>query len=259
MSTNLTEPAYWDNFWKSPFGASASQWSFHYWALARRLRANCAKGASAVELGCGGSVWMPMLARYGADSWGIDYSEVGVRATREALARWKVEATVVQGDVFDVERLPRDHFDLVYSLGLLEHFTDSATLVRRFVELAKPGGTVLTSVPNLAGVWGSLQQRLDKRIYDAHRVFTPRQLDDEHTAAGLEVVEPACYFGGIAPLLVNYNSILHRLPAIVARGSLGALWVAQQTAGWAGAPLPARLASPPSLAGHILGVYRRPL
>lgn len=258
MSEKLTEPAYWDTFWRNPLGATASHLSFHYWALSKRLRAQCPKGSSALELGCGGSVWLPMLATHGADSWGIDYSDVGVLAARQTLSRWNVKATVVQGDVFDTEALPVAHFDLVYSLGLLEHFTDSTALVHRFVELAKPGGRVLTSVPNLAGVWGSLQRRLDRRVYDAHRVYTPAQLDDVHLAAGLEIVEPAGYFGGVSPLLVNYNSVLDPLPALAARGAVGALWLAQQAVNWGSAPLPAAISNPPSLAGHILGVYRRP-
>lgn len=259
VTTKLTDEAYWDGFWRNPFGATASHLSFHFYALSRALRELAPAGSSAIELGCGGSVWVPMLASRGVDSWGIDYSSVGVDATMAALARWGVRAQVIQGDVFDQGLLPADRFDVVYSLGLLEHFTDGAPLLNRCREITKPGGHVLTTVPNLAGWWGPLQRRLDRRIYDAHKVFTPQELDRVHVEAGLEVVRPAAYFGGFCPLLVNYNRVLDRMPRLAAKATLAGLWATQQLVCWASAPLPQPLSNPSATAGHILGAYRRPL
>jgi 2-polyprenyl-3-methyl-5-hydroxy-6-metoxy-1,4-benzoquinol methylase len=258
MDKKLTDEVYWDTFWRNPFGASASHFSFHYWTLSRELARQCRPGARSIELGCGGSVWVPMLAARGVESWGIDYSEVGVRSARQTVARWNTTATIVQGDVFDESTLLAGHFDMVYSLGLLEHFTDSRPLLDRCLKLVKPGGIVLTSVPNLAGVWGPLQRRLNPTIYEAHRLFTPAELDAEHVSAGFDVAEPARYFGGFCPLLVNYNAILDRLPHVAAKAALGTVWLAQQAVCWSTAPFPERISNPRALAGHILGVYRRP-
>jgi 2-polyprenyl-3-methyl-5-hydroxy-6-metoxy-1,4-benzoquinol methylase len=258
VSNNLTEQAYWDKFWKNPFGASASHLSYHYHAVSRILRRSCPPGGAALELGCGGSVWLPTLAAAGIDTWGIDYSENGVRMAEEVLRRWRVTATVVKGDVFDAAALPASRFDLVFSLGLLEHFDDPAPLVRRMLALCRPGGLVVTSVPNLSGLWGRLQRRLDPEIYAAHRVYTPAELDAVHTREGLRPEAAARYFGGITPLLVNYNAVLGTLPGVVAKGAFAGLWGMQQVLSWGLAPLPDAVSNPPSTAGHILGSYRRP-
>lgn len=258
MSTNLTEPAYWDNFWKSPFGTSASWLSHYYWLLSRRLTTYSRPGARAIELGCGGSVWLPTLARKGVESWGIDYSDIGVARTKEVLAHWRADATVVRGDVFDAAVLPAAHFDLVYSMGLLEHFTDNRPYVDRLWDLAKPGGYVLTTVPNLGGHWGTLQKALDQRVFDMHRIYTLAELDQAHLARGFRIVEAAQFFGGVYPLSVDYSVLLRRLPALAGRLFIGGIWATQQLVGWSTAVLPQALRNPPKLAGHILGVYQKP-
>lgn len=258
VSDNLTEPAYWDKFWKSPFGSSATRLSHYYWLLSRKLATYAPAGSRAIELGCGGSVWLPTLARRGVDSWGIDYSDVGVKRANDVLARWGEHATVVRGDVFDRESLPESHFDLVYSMGLLEHFSDGDAYVARLWDLTKPGGHVLTTVPNLGSRWGQLQKAFDRDIFDAHRLYTPADLDGAHVRRGFDIVERAAYFGGIYPLFVDYSPVTRRLPAIGARAFIGAVWLMQQSLGWSMAPLPQSLKNPASLAGHILAVYRKP-
>jgi SAM-dependent methyltransferase len=257
--TDLTSSGYWEGVWRGSSAGVAAPLGYCYQALSKQLLRLCPEGASALELGCGGSVWLPMLARRGRNAWGIDYSEAGVAKARARLARSRVSATVIRGDLFDTGLLPTGRFDLVYSLGLLEHFADCRSFIGRLRELTKPGGHVLTTVPNLRGTWGRVQAALNRSVFDAHRLYSPNELDDAHTDGGLDVVQSAHYFGGICPLIVEYDPALRRLPRWAARGALAGLWASQQGLGWSMALLPQRVRNPPSLAGHILGVYRRPL
>ncbi len=55
----------------------------------------------------------------------------------------------ILGDVlsFAGDEHHRETFDLVYSVGLIEHFPDKTDIVEAHVSLAKPGGLVLFHVP----------------------------------------------------------------------------------------------------------------
>jgi 2-polyprenyl-3-methyl-5-hydroxy-6-metoxy-1,4-benzoquinol methylase len=255
---DLTNQRFWDRFWTASGGRAFSLFSYAHVALGRVLRRYAKSGGLVCELGCGGSVWLPDLAAHGVDAWGIDYSEAGVALARRHLLRRGVHAQVVCGDIFDREAIPRSHFDVVFSLGLLEHFVPPDPLVQRFVETCKPGGIVITLVPNLVGVWGHVYRIVDPEGLAAHVPYTTDDLDRVHHAAGLETVEAAHYFGGIAPLVVNYSRVMRHFPSPVRWILVGAVWLVQQVLCWGMAWLPASLRNPPALAAHVVGVYRRP-
>src|SRR4029077_8297122 len=64
------------------------------------------------------------------------------------------------GDAFALWRRDglRGGFDLVYSMGLLEHFADRAARIAEAAHYLKPGGRILTTVPNLQGLNWLLQR-----------------------------------------------------------------------------------------------------
>ena len=80
-------------------------------------------------------------------------------------------------------------YDVVASMGVIEHFEDTAEIVRAAARLVKPGGLVLTSLPNLSGWLGSAQKVLDRRVYDVHVPLTADHVRRGHGEAGLNVIE----------------------------------------------------------------------
>lgn len=146
------------------------------------------KGRRLLEMGCGGSKWLPWFARgMEFEVSGVDYSEGGCVRARASL-----EAAGVRGDIHcaDFNKLEPsfgESFDVVTSFGVVEHFEDPAPILRTFAGCLKPGGLLLTFVPNMAGLVGSLIKRLDRSLYDTHRVFDLEQFRSFHEAAGLEV------------------------------------------------------------------------
>ena len=76
----------------------------------------------------------------------LDIEEEAGRAHQRAFAG---RGSFVLGDLvtyaWDDTHLNR--FDLVYSIGLIEHFPDKTGIVGAHVRLAKPGGIVLLYVP----------------------------------------------------------------------------------------------------------------
>jgi SAM-dependent methyltransferase len=255
---DLAGRSYWDAFWGHQSGRRFGQLSYFHRRMSKLLLKHAAPSATVCEIGCGASVWMPLLARHGATVWGIDYSDRGLALAEGLLRRAGATARLVRGDVLRADTLPPGFFDMVFSLGFVEHFDDPSLILERFSKILKPGGALITLVPNFTGVWGRVQRRVDPEVYAVHRVYSPDALDAIHRAAGFATVEAANYFGGFGPLVVNYERALARLPRTVATVTLGATWSMQQIVAWSTSVIPA-LRDSRLWASHLVGVYRRPL
>jgi SAM-dependent methyltransferase len=70
---------------------------------------------------------------------------------------------VHQADLLDPD-LDIGQFDLVYSLGLIEHFSDFADAVAAHARLVKPSGVLVLGVPNYRGLNGWVATRLRPRM-----------------------------------------------------------------------------------------------
>ena len=170
-------------------------------------------------------------------------------------ARPETRERLLFGDFFADHGLPQDHFDLVFSLGFIEHFTDTTEVIQRLRQLAKPGGVVLTMIPNFKGLYGWVQQRVGKEIYDTHVILGPEDLDRMHTGAGLETVVPATYFGCFAPMVVTFTGVQRTVPALATMARTGTKF-GQQAICW-GLSLVGLDRESRALSPNIYGVYRR--
>jgi SAM-dependent methyltransferase len=87
-------------------------------------------------------LWM---AEEGARPAGIDLSFEVVRQAERLLSEFRPALAVA-----DVRSLPfpANSFDLVYSMGTIEHFADSGAAVREFFRVLRPSGVAIVGVPN---------------------------------------------------------------------------------------------------------------
>jgi 2-polyprenyl-3-methyl-5-hydroxy-6-metoxy-1,4-benzoquinol methylase len=223
-NTNLIEADQWNANWAATAAPIRLRpWrDYVSWRFATLFRQYIRPGDRVLEVGCGGSRLLPYFAKdLGAEVWGFDFAPAGVNSAKAALARAGVEGRIYQGDLFRNAAVPPDFFDVVYSGGFIEHFTDTTDVVRRIVRLAKPGsGLVITEVPNVGGWVGKVQKRIDPEFYAQHVALTPALMDSAHYQAGAQPLRPAEYFGTISFGVVNYNRVLSQLPrplAIMAR------------------------------------------
>jgi SAM-dependent methyltransferase len=143
---------------------------------------------------------------------GFDYAPEGVELARAALSAGGVTGDIRLGDLFGEVGFDPHSFDVVWSAGFIEHFTHSADVVSRMARFAKPGGIVITEVPNMGGFIGKLHKWADVDLYSQHFVITPEKMDSAHTTSGLIAIKPAQYFGTLELGVVGYG---RRLPARV--------------------------------------------
>jgi SAM-dependent methyltransferase len=155
----------WDRLWKrdvfawvKPRNREELQTRQHYVEWVTQLMAGIDfRGLSSAELGCGtGLVSRGLHDRHGFSSGLlVDFSAEAIKlATQNARNR---NIRVVHADLLTWETGQR--FDLVFSIGLIEHFLGEAldAVVRKHAALLKPGGHVLIIVPRRSFFWPVLK------------------------------------------------------------------------------------------------------
>jgi SAM-dependent methyltransferase len=159
--------------------------------VVRAIRAHLSSGDGQclVEMGCGGSKYLPWFAHeMGFAVEGIDYSESGCIAARRALDAVDQPGRIYCVDFMELDASFAARYDVVTSFGVVEHFMESAALLRRFATVLKPGGHMITFVPNLKSLAGYLIKRLNRELYDTHKLFALDEFSGYHTEAGLDVL-----------------------------------------------------------------------
>jgi SAM-dependent methyltransferase len=173
-----------------------------------------APGLRFLEMGCGGSKYLPWFARemgYAVD--GIDYTQAGCEAARRNLAAAKVSGTIYCEDFLDLPNRFSSRYDIVMSLGVIEHFADPSEVLRAYTRCLKDEGFMLTFVPNMRGLVGHILKRVDRPLFDTHCLFDRRQFEEYHRRAGLEIVH-ATYCEWLDLALLPFDKMGH-IPGLI--------------------------------------------
>ncbi len=210
---NLIDSEQWDRSWaRTNAPRRLRPWrDYLSWRLARLFSSHIKPGDHVLEVGCGGSRFLPYFAKdLRAEVYGFDFAPSGVENAKTALRRAGVTGTILQGDLFDAPVFPVDHFDVVFSGGFIEHFQDTYDVVKRIAHFAKPrSGVIITAIPNVTGwFFSKVQKRLDPELYGQHVAISAELMDSAHVKAGAEPIRSAHYFGTLALSVLNYDRVL---------------------------------------------------
>lgn len=226
MDAALADESYWTSVWSSTATSTNDATPKIVSGATTRWRTELFRkflspGRRFIEIGAAGSAWPGYVAtETGAEAWGIDFAENGLELTARAAAARCATVRLVRGDVFDETKLPSAAFDVVYSAGFVEHFPNAQLLMRRFANLLAPDGVVVTAVPNLCGLNGTLQRLVDEETFAKHVVLSPRDLDAVHAAVDLVPVEAAHFVGVLNLTAVNFSALEQRMDPQLRRALL---------------------------------------
>lgn len=169
----LTDRGHWDRYWEGAAALPAEvtpDSSLSAAAILGVLDEHAGRGAhrSVLEIGgAPGAFAAHLQRRFGHEVTVLDNSPVGVELTRRNFELLNVDGHVLERDLFSAEQ-PIPQFDVAFSLGLIEHFGDTESVVRAHLAYVKPGGTLIIGCPNLLGVNGVLMRQLSPSVFDWH-------------------------------------------------------------------------------------------
>jgi len=164
----------WNNFWEKSSGvATASSWS------KRRIMAILSRhlepGSKVIDAGCGSGFFSQFFAENGAEVLALDYSE---KALELCQTRCQKKVKTVKFDLLQqsISGSFGNDFDLIFSDGLLEHFSfdQQKSILKNFSSALNHDGLLITFVPNLFSPWQVLRPFLMPGIEE--KPFTLKKL-----------------------------------------------------------------------------------
>jgi 2-polyprenyl-3-methyl-5-hydroxy-6-metoxy-1,4-benzoquinol methylase len=190
---------YWTKVWKEttlpePIDIHHGNINHHVYRSLHQFFTKLFKGVdtknkSILEIGCGNSVFLSYFHKeFGLAVAGVDYSEYGIIQTQKVFDRDGVKGNLYLADAFAPPAELVNKYDYVISLGVAEHFEDTTAALHAFSQFVKPGGVLITSVPNLSGVTGFLQAKMNKPVMDIHVPMDKEYLDNAVQKAGLQTI-----------------------------------------------------------------------
>lgn len=107
---------------------------------------NCLAGLRMLDIGCGAGLLCEPFTRLGAQVIGIDPSATNIAVAR--LHADKAELSIDYRCTTVEEMDPRERFDIVLAMEVIEHVVDVGAFLDRCALMLKPGGLMVISTLN---------------------------------------------------------------------------------------------------------------
>lgn len=172
-TSTLTQKKYWDNNWEkiklpqiidikhSTKSTKELDSIFHKFL-------NKDENKQLIEIGCAPGTWLDYFYKnfkYKAN--GIEYTENGVQNTIDNLKILKTPLKLISGDFLKYKF--KEQYDVVFSMGFIEHFTSPELIIKKQLDILKKGGLLIIGIPNLR-YFNSLVEKIfcSKKIIESH-------------------------------------------------------------------------------------------
>lgn len=133
------------------------------------------KNKTVLDVGCGTGLMADVIAKAGAKKVvGIDFSPDAIATAKKEHARPNLDYRVE-----DIKK-HKDRYDIVISLGTLEHMDTPLEILKLIKKHLNPGGTIVITSPNWSNPRGYILQTL-RFLFDA-----PITLADLHYLTPIE-------------------------------------------------------------------------
>ena len=205
----LTESEYWDKYWESyslPTEIKRGRRSYYLNEILNVFDKFFPVDPSKSALEIGGSPGQYLIyvhKKFGYEITCLDYSETGCLKTEENFKLLNINGSIIRRDLFKEENdLPQ--YDIVYSLGFIEHFENTTSVVERHLKFLKKDGMLLLGMPNFRGINYLFLKILAPELLKKHNV---KIMDIENWKIFEEELKLqkifAGYVGGFEPSVFN--------------------------------------------------------
>ena len=158
---------------------------------------NCLGGLRVLDIGCGAGLLCEPLSRLGAQVIGVDPSQSNIAAAKLHADKSHLAIDYRCTTVEEID--PRERFDIVLAMEVVEHVTDVGVFLNRCAAMLKPGGMMVISTLNrnwksfaLAIVGAEYVLRwLPRGTHQWSKFVTPDELARHLAANKLAITEEA--------------------------------------------------------------------
>lgn len=179
------------------------------WGLLRLW--NARQDLDVLDVGCGFATTSQRICEAGNRVTGIESNHDAA-----AVARTRIDR-VIEADLQNAAAVGDARFDVIIFADVLEHLPWPASVLRRYLELLKPGGSVMVSLPNV-GLWSVRLSLMFGRFHYAESgVLDRTHLRFFTRSSAAELLRSA----GLSPVRRTYNPGLVRPFVPLARKLLG--------------------------------------
>lgn len=167
MSNDLTTEQFWETYWSNLKLPVTVDFNFkNDRVIAEEILKTIPRkhNQTALEIGCAPGKWLSFLAKnLNCQVTGIEYVNVAAEKTNENLKLQNVKNfKVLHADFFNHDI--KETFDIVISLGFIEHFDDYNKVLEEQLKLVSHGGYLIIGIPRFIGINYWLQKGLDQFI-----------------------------------------------------------------------------------------------
>jgi len=183
LEERLTTASGWENYWKEKPVVQVHEIYGLSGILDSQVK-KLAEGSTSIELGgFPGYYSIHLRKNRGLRPALIDFVHDAEFFSRIMAANGLKDGDVrcITGDVLSCDL--QERFDLVFSLGLIEHFRNLEEILKAHVRLMKKDGRLVIGVPNFRGVNGLVQFLFDRTNLDKHNL---KAMDKSRIASLLE-------------------------------------------------------------------------
>ncbi|HEY0235643.1 MAG TPA: bifunctional 2-polyprenyl-6-hydroxyphenol methylase/3-demethylubiquinol 3-O-methyltransferase UbiG [Afipia sp.] len=156
---------------------------------------NCLSGLRILDIGCGAGLLCEPLTRLGAQVIGVDPSATNISVAKLHAERGHLSIDYRCTTIEEMD--PRERFDIVLAMEVVEHVNDVGAFLDRCARVLKPRGLMLVSTLNrtwksfaLAIVGAEYVLRwLPRGTHQWEKFVTPGELTHHLTRNKLEITE----------------------------------------------------------------------
>jgi SAM-dependent methyltransferase len=191
MQEAYTTKEHWDEYF-TEYSPRKVDTIYFAEILEQHLKPDPAK--SVLEVGCAGGEYLCYLAKqFRFIPFGVDFSDK-IKKTGDLFAfNGMAPPTLYLADFFNWQ--PNRTFDVVLSVGFIEHFEDTHKVIQKHVDLLAPGGKLIITLPHFAHMQYVFHWLIDRENLRVHNTRMMRLPVIRKALEGLPVrVEHLDYF-----------------------------------------------------------------
>jgi SAM-dependent methyltransferase len=198
MNNELTDRAFWVNYWESKEDLVIDLPSNYLFGKKLGELVNKYRLESAIELGGFPGYYTVYMSKYfKVRSTLFDYF-VHTEITESLIQANGLKTNdfqIIEADLFTYPE-PQKKFGMVMSCGLIEHFEDTRNIIEQHLKFLDQNGILFITLPNFTGINGWIQKTFDRDNYNKHNIkcMDTELLSQILTQLKLEVIE--CRFYG---------------------------------------------------------------